>query len=214
MSSQCPYCETLIVLRSGSPNAFFEVRDDLLERDWQEHTDVHCRRRLVEQRNELRQIQAILNGDGGQGSVAEALQEAKRLHAWRLLVPDTLRRIGNAIHHELNRGYVLTFEAGAGIAWRERWNATLADVETIMRTVERDECDCVQPWGTTLKVPLHRPDCHKATKGVGTPHPAEELMFCTCGIYPGQAIPYDHHTSWRHLSYCPHATSSSRRAPR
>lgn len=43
--------------------------------------------------------------------------------------------IKRLIEYELDRGYVLTAEPGAGGAWRARWNKLLAETETAVDEV-------------------------------------------------------------------------------
>jgi hypothetical protein len=63
----------------------------------------------------------------------QLLEESRQLGRDNRALVKVLKACKRHIEAELDRGYVLTGEPGAGMMWRRRWNEVLGSVEAALR---------------------------------------------------------------------------------
>jgi len=110
-TEKCPHCQTELVSEErsdGYPHILYETAVPEGHTRGFAHEDARCVEVLVE-------------------NIARLEKERVERLTTRVLL-----KLEAAIKEELDRGYVLTHEPGAGELWRARWNSMLQQIEEVL----------------------------------------------------------------------------------
>ncbi len=69
-------------------------------------------------------------------SIAETLEKINKLTCDKVRIRQHVMDIEKLVEEEINRGYILSYEPGAGEAWRRRWREVLQKIDSIKRYIK------------------------------------------------------------------------------